>query len=140
MSRLDQEVTWSRGAGRQRVHARPAGPEQHEAQRLRQCSGADPVAVGPVRDFFLQASNYADVSSPLVQRFGEVLRKMWNPRNFKGQVRAGSVITVPAPSPLADRFGLRIKSCRPSPLRLVRGRLCRVLGVLAVSPHEFMQA
>ena len=39
------------------------------------------------RDFFLTPSNYASCRSPLVQRFGELLRKMWNTRNFKGQVR-----------------------------------------------------
>ena len=32
-------------------------------------------AGGPVRD------------SPVLQRFGELMRKVWNPRNFKGQVR-----------------------------------------------------
>lgn len=42
--------------------------------------------VAPLRNFFLQPQNYASVASPLVQRFGELLRKMWNPRNFKGQV------------------------------------------------------
>ena len=41
--------------------------------------------VGPLRDFFLVPAKYAHVSSPLVQRFGELLRKAWNPRAFKGQ-------------------------------------------------------
>lgn len=44
--------------------------------------------VTPIRDFFLMPSNYADCRSLLVQHFGELLRKVWNPRNFKGQVRA----------------------------------------------------
>lgn len=39
------------------------------------------------RDFFLDASNYKGCRSMLVQRTGELLRKMWNTRNFKGQVR-----------------------------------------------------
>ena len=43
--------------------------------------------VTPLRDFFLLPANYAVCSSPLVQRFGELLRKAWNTRNFKGQAR-----------------------------------------------------
>jgi hypothetical protein len=43
--------------------------------------------VTPVRDFFLIPANYKKCSSLLVQRFGELLRKIWNPKNFKGQVR-----------------------------------------------------
>jgi len=39
-----------------------------------------------VRDFFLMASNYQDCSSRLVKAFGELIRKIWNPRAFKGQV------------------------------------------------------
>ncbi len=42
--------------------------------------------IGPLRDFFLQPSNYAHCRSLLIERFGELLRKIWNPRNFKGQV------------------------------------------------------
>ena len=42
--------------------------------------------VGPIRDFFLIPANYAHCKSVLVQRFGELLRKIWHPRNFKGQV------------------------------------------------------
>ena len=40
----------------------------------------------PLRDFFLVPANYASCRSQLVQRFGELMRKLWNPRNFKGQV------------------------------------------------------
>jgi U4/U6.U5 tri-snRNP-associated protein 2 len=39
------------------------------------------------RNFFLQAENYRDCKSLIVQRFGELLRKIWNTHNFKGQVR-----------------------------------------------------
>lgn len=52
--------------------------------------------VAPIRDFFLQPAHYGTIDSPLVQRFGELLRKMWNPRNFKGQV--GSPPLCPAHS------------------------------------------
>lgn len=42
--------------------------------------------IAPLRDFFLQPENYASCRSLVVQRFGELVRKLWNPRNFKGQV------------------------------------------------------
>lgn len=44
------------------------------------------MRVSPVRNFFLLHSNYSQSKSQLVQRFGELVRKVWNPRNFKGQV------------------------------------------------------
>lgn len=40
----------------------------------------------PLRNFFLLPQNYASCKSVLVQRFGALLRKAWNPRQFKGQV------------------------------------------------------
>lgn len=49
--------------------------------------------VKPVRNFFLMEANYAKIKRPagdspftLVQRFGELMRKLWNPRNFKAHV------------------------------------------------------
>lgn len=49
--------------------------------------------VTPMRNFFLREENYATIKRPpgdsifnLVQRFGELMRKMWNPRNFKAHV------------------------------------------------------
>ncbi|KAI0984702.1 hypothetical protein GJ496_007316 [Pomphorhynchus laevis] len=49
--------------------------------------------VKPIRDFFLRDSNYeqlkykpADSAAVLILRFGELIRKMWNPRNFKPHV------------------------------------------------------
>jgi len=44
------------------------------------------VRVKDLRDFFLDASNYAHCKSVLPHRFGEFVRKNWNSRNFKGQV------------------------------------------------------
>jgi len=38
------------------------------------------------RDFFLEPQNYKGCRSLMVQRTGELLRKIWNTRNFKGQV------------------------------------------------------
>lgn len=49
--------------------------------------------VGPLRDYFLQEANYSRTRRPpgdsvfnLVQRFGELMRKTWNPKNFKAHV------------------------------------------------------
>jgi len=44
------------------------------------------VRVKELRDFFLDANNYASSKSVLPARFGEFVRKVWNPANFKGQV------------------------------------------------------
>ncbi|GBG91782.1 hypothetical protein CBR_g53671 [Chara braunii] len=44
------------------------------------------MRVTQLRDFFLIPGNYKNCRSPLVQRFGELFRKIWHPRNFKGQV------------------------------------------------------
>lgn len=44
------------------------------------------VRIGPLRDFFLLPANYAHMGSALVQQFGMLVRKIWSPYNFKGQV------------------------------------------------------
>ena len=49
--------------------------------------------VPPLRDYFLREENYMKIKRPpgdimftLVTRFGELIRKLWNPRNFKAHV------------------------------------------------------
>ncbi|XP_003746510.1 U4/U6.U5 tri-snRNP-associated protein 2 [Galendromus occidentalis] len=49
--------------------------------------------VVPLRDFMIRDENYKDIKRPpgdtmflIVQRFGELLRKLWNPRHFKAHV------------------------------------------------------
>ncbi|KAK1806242.1 hypothetical protein P4O66_000124 [Electrophorus voltai] len=49
--------------------------------------------VPPLRNYFLEEENYRSIRRPpgdimflLVQRFGELMRKLWNPRNFKAHV------------------------------------------------------
>ncbi|KAJ9689900.1 hypothetical protein PVL29_012527 [Vitis rotundifolia] len=44
------------------------------------------MRVTPLRNFFLIPENYRHCKSPLVHRFGELTRKIWHARNFKGQV------------------------------------------------------
>lgn len=49
--------------------------------------------VAPLRNYFLKEENYNKIKRPpgsmdflLVQRFGELIRKLWNPCNFKAHV------------------------------------------------------
>ncbi|KAA0200201.1 hypothetical protein HAZT_HAZT001262 [Hyalella azteca] len=52
--------------------------------------------ITPLRDYFLCPENYSHISHPpgsaslamfpLITRFGELVRKLWNPRNFKAHV------------------------------------------------------
>ncbi|KAI3874035.1 hypothetical protein MKX03_035404 [Papaver bracteatum] len=44
------------------------------------------MRVTPLRNFFLKPENYQSCKSILVQRFGELTRKIWHAQNFKGQV------------------------------------------------------
>ncbi|CAF1311187.1 unnamed protein product [Didymodactylos carnosus] len=51
------------------------------------------INVSPLRNFFLEEENYAnirvapgDIMVNLVKRFGELVRKLWNPKNFKAHV------------------------------------------------------
>ncbi|KAK4800935.1 hypothetical protein SAY86_021422 [Trapa natans] len=44
------------------------------------------MRVTPLRNFFLIPENYQHSRSTLVHRFGELTRKIWHARNFKGQV------------------------------------------------------
>ncbi|KAK8964112.1 putative F-box protein [Platanthera guangdongensis] len=44
------------------------------------------MRVTPLRNFFLIPENYQNSKSPLIHRFGELTRKVWHARNFKGQV------------------------------------------------------
>ncbi|KAL5769247.1 hypothetical protein ACOSP7_015807 [Xanthoceras sorbifolium] len=44
------------------------------------------MRVTPLRNFFLIPENYQNCTSTLVHRFGELTRKIWHARNFKGQV------------------------------------------------------
>jgi U4/U6.U5 tri-snRNP-associated protein 2 len=42
--------------------------------------------IAPLRNFLLRPENYVECQSVLVQRCGELMRKMWNSRAFKGHV------------------------------------------------------
>ena len=56
-----------------------------------------------VRNYFLEADNYlhilksrppGDQSFELVTRFGELIRKLWNPKNFKAHVSPHEMLQV----------------------------------------------
>ncbi|CAO3663495.1 unnamed protein product [Umbelopsis vinacea] len=44
------------------------------------------IHIPPIRNYFILNTNETSSSSQLVERFGALVRKMWNPRAFKGQV------------------------------------------------------
>jgi len=44
------------------------------------------LRIAPIRNFFLRRENYAHVSTPLLEHFGELVRKTHNPRAFRGHV------------------------------------------------------
>lgn len=52
------------------------------------------MRVTPLRNFFLIPENYLHSKSPLLHRFGELTRKIWHARNFKGQVSLQAVPIV----------------------------------------------
>jgi hypothetical protein len=88
------------------------------------------MRVKPLRDAMLRrvvAAGGPTRDSPVLQRFGELTRKVWNPRNFKGQVRGALVPRVAWGARLqartsslrsvsvtvATRRSARTSSCRP---------------------------
>ncbi|KAF0712860.1 Aste57867_4627 [Aphanomyces stellatus] len=52
--------------------------------------------VSPLRDYFLNADNYATqvakTRSPLVLRFGEIMRKLWSPHNIKNTISPHEIV------------------------------------------------
>ena len=108
----------------------------------------------PLRNFFLLPHNYSSCKSVLVQRFGALLRKMWNPRQFKGQVGVSDRRRTCMLRVILDTAG----SAGPEPIRCSHSkcvarellqphasfsmRYCipqRPSHCVQVSPHEFMQ-
>ena len=86
ISRLDQDVSWSRALDGNEYMPGLLGLNNMKHNDYVNVVVQILSRVAPVRNVFLQPSNFNDSMSPLTIRFGELLRKMWNPRNFKGQV------------------------------------------------------
>ena len=86
IGRLDQDVSWSRALDGNEYMPGLLGLNNMKHNDYVNVAVQILSRVAPVRDLFLEPSNFNDSMSPLTIRFGELLRKMWNPRNFKGQV------------------------------------------------------
>jgi U4/U6.U5 tri-snRNP-associated protein 2 len=63
------------------------------------------VRIPPLRNFFLEPANYASAESALVQQFGLLVRKVWSPHNFKGQVSPHELMQAVAHAS-AKRFAI----------------------------------
>lgn len=87
ISKLDQDVTWARALDGNEYMPGLLGLNNMKHNDYVNVLLQVLSRVHPIRDFFLDAKNYKTINSPLVQSFGELVRKLWNPKNFKGQVR-----------------------------------------------------
>eukprot|EP00878_Enallax_costatus_P002659 GHUV01002845.1.p1 GENE.GHUV01002845.1~~GHUV01002845.1.p1 ORF type:complete len:552 (+),score=160.53 GHUV01002845.1:356-2011(+) len=86
VARLDSDVTWVRALDGSEYMPGLVGLNNMKANDYANVVVQILARVNPIRDFFLVPSNYAGCRSLLVTRFGELLRKLWNRHNFKGQV------------------------------------------------------
>lgn len=86
VARLDKDVTWARALDGTEYMPGLVGLNNMKNNDYVNVVLEILGRVTPVRDFFLIPGNYAYCKSELVKRFGELVRKMWNTRNFKGQV------------------------------------------------------
>lgn len=83
---LDREMVWARSLEGQEYMPGLVGLNNMKNNDYVNVAVQILARVVPIRNYFLDASNYSSSKSILVKRFGELLRKIWNPRNFKGQV------------------------------------------------------
>ena len=89
VAKLDAEVKWSRAAlDGQEYMPGLVGLNNMKANDYANVVVQVLTRIQPIRNFFLEPDNYKSVSSSslMVLRTGELIRKIWNTRNFKGQV------------------------------------------------------
>lgn len=86
VSKLDGGVSWARALDGSEYMPGLVGLNNMKQNDYANVVVQALIRVWPIRDFFLRPENYASCQSLLVQRFGELVRKVWNPRAFKGQV------------------------------------------------------
>jgi U4/U6.U5 tri-snRNP-associated protein 2 len=90
VAKLDVEVKWSRALDSSEFMPGLVGLNNMKANDYVNVVVQILSRVQPVRDFFLEPENYRSISlsssSLMVRRTGELIRKLWNTRNFKGQV------------------------------------------------------
>ncbi|KAK9811833.1 hypothetical protein WJX72_010978 [[Myrmecia] bisecta] len=86
VSKLDVDVKWARALDGTEYMPGLVGVNNMKNNDYVNVAIQLLARVLPIRDYFLVPRNYQGCRSMLVQRFGELVRKIWNPRNFKGQV------------------------------------------------------
>jgi U4/U6.U5 tri-snRNP-associated protein 2 len=86
VSKLDSSVSWARALDGGEYMPGLVGLNNMKQNEYANVVVQALIRVQPIRDFFLRPENYTGCQSLLVQRFGELVRKVWNPRAFKGQV------------------------------------------------------
>ena len=63
--------------------------------------------VAPLRNYFLDASNYAHVQGGVVQKFGDLVRRLWSPAAFKATASPIEFVSVVS-SASKKRFGVGV--------------------------------
>jgi len=86
VSQLDRKVTWARSLDGTEYMPGLVGLNNMKSNDYVNVILQALNRVTPIRDYFLVPRNYRNCNSEIVSRFGELLRKMWNTKNFKGQV------------------------------------------------------
>ncbi|KAI8475879.1 MAG: ubiquitin-specific protease 39 [Monoraphidium minutum] len=84
--RLDADVAWVRALDGGEYMPGLVGLNNMKANDYANVVLQVLARVTPIRDYFLVPANYGHCRSTLVGRFGELMRKVWNAANFKGQV------------------------------------------------------
>jgi U4/U6.U5 tri-snRNP-associated protein 2 len=83
---LDKSIRWSRAIDGTEYMPGLVGLNNMKANDYANVVIQIFARVRPLRDFFLSKENYTNNPSIIVQRTGELLRKIWYPKHFKGQV------------------------------------------------------
>ncbi|KAJ4783549.1 Ubiquitin C-terminal hydrolases superfamily protein [Rhynchospora pubera] len=86
VAHLDQNKQWSRALDGSNYLPGMVGLNNIKETDFVNVTIQSLMRVTPLRNFFLIPENYEHSKSPLVHRFGELTRKIWHARNFKGQV------------------------------------------------------
>ncbi|KAF5835880.1 hypothetical protein DUNSADRAFT_6693 [Dunaliella salina] len=86
VAKLDKDVTWARSLDGTEYMPGLVGLNNMKRHDYANTIVQILARIPAIRDFFLIPENYKGCKSLLVSRCGELLRKIWNTRNFKGQV------------------------------------------------------
>ncbi|CAI0440100.1 unnamed protein product [Linum tenue] len=86
VAQLDKNRQWSRALDGSDYLPGMVGLNKLQGTDFMNVTIQSLMRVTPLRNFFLIPENYQHCQSSLVQCFGELTRKIWHARNFKGQV------------------------------------------------------